>query len=286
MLSPDSIRSLSSGLQSLAARAQVQALSIKQRMAAIGEDKTRSPEWITEQLLQLKTAPELKAVLAQGALAWAAFAEELALWRQPLAVLRYLARPSMGAAQAEQVRWGNALSEAQALSGDPAGLQACLDDAVRSHDWPLAYAVLLGRVDEGGMPLVSGSKFFGVPLHSLPLPGIEQVEAAARDAELAKIRLDQVSLELNSWIHNPGPWTKTGDDGLLTSLDLDSAKVLVQRRYEEAKARREQMQRPMTAMERWKAWDQVRAQNDAEIARLQAEIAAAKAKLDPMNARA
>jgi hypothetical protein len=271
MFTAQAMQNLAASLQAIASKAYATAFSIKERIVKIQDDKTRTPQWKLEMLGPLKASPEIDALLYQGKLGRKAFKEELAPWRRPLDVLRNIARPSQGAGQTEQVQWGNILAEVRAFDHDPAGLQNLLDDAVHLRDWRLVYACLMGKTDSSGRVMGAAGydprgPFIGVPLRTLPLPGVEEVEQYALAAELAGILLDQVQLEVNSWRGNAGHivWaaadagvsSRSASNGLVTSLAIESQNVQVVRAYEQAKAQRARLQADLPAVERWKNWRQ------------------------------
>ena len=196
MMTPEALKRAQIGLTSTADKAYALMLSGQTKMAAIRGDETRTKEWQVEQLAPIKAAPEINALLVQGEIAWKAFSDELAPWREPMKVLRFYAKPTQGAGQDEQLRWSNALAEVQIISNDSTSLQELLDTSVHDRDWRMVYACLMGRVhSKMGIPLTPGSSFIGVPLQSLPLPGIEDVEETALLVELAKVCLDYVAVQ-------------------------------------------------------------------------------------------
>lgn len=255
MLQPKQMATLAGKVSGIADKAQALITESRNWLDAISTDKGRTQQWRNEQSAKHKASPEVAALVAQGELAYQAFQEELAFWRKPMFVLRDLARPQRSAGQDEQSRWGNALAEAQMFRDDPTGLQSLLDGALFDRDWRMVYACLLGKVDDQGRPLAGGTSgpFKGVPLRTLALPGVEDVETAALGAELAKLRLEQVALELATWQGNSGNWSKVNEDGTHTSLQIDSRRVRAMRNYENAKAQRQRLQKALSATDRWAA---------------------------------
>ncbi len=281
MLTASAMQQLAAQIVSCSDRAFVLAASNRQKIATVTGDKTRSSEWIQQNVTPLRSAPEIRALIAQGEIGMKTFAEELAQWRRPMQVLRSIARPSLGASQDEQLRWSNAMQETQLVAGDPGSLQAVLDDAVHVRNWPLVYACLMGRVNDDGFPLQPGSKFHGVALQALPLPGIEEVEKAAYDVALAGCTLSKVGLEVRTWAGNTGSVWKYDDFGAPVSLETESCRVRATKQYEEGKARRARLQK-MTLME---AWEELQLAKDGgkEGRALKVEIADIQAKIDAFN---
>lgn len=249
MFTVEQMKSMASGLTTIATRAQTLIQSARKRIQEVSADRSRSNEWKAAQIKQAQEAPEVRSLLSQGKLAWASFEVELEAWRNPMMVLRSIAKPSAGDATREQ-RWGNCLAEANLMSNDPDGLQSLLNEAIHSHDWMMVYACLLGRVTRFGHPLNPGTAFTGTPLYVLELPGLEEVEAAAFEAEMAKLRLDSVAMEVRSWDGTPGEM-KVRPDGSMGSLALDSKEAMALKKFEDGKAMRERIRRTPSSTDRW-----------------------------------
>lgn len=265
MMTPDALKRIQVGITSTAARAYALMLSGQEKMTAIRGDQTRTKEWQVEQLAPIKAAPEIRALLTQGNLAYAAFADELKPWRQPMTVLRFLARPTLGAGQDEHLRWSTALAEVAALANDPAGLQEVLSVAVHERDWRMVYAILMGRVHSlTGRPVNTSGPFFGVPLPSLDLPGIEEIEDTARQADLSKADLDYVAFNLESWNGTAASVWKAREDGSVTNVGMESRRIIITRQYDEAKAQRMRLQAAKTPLEAWKIFKETRGIPDTE----------------------
>ncbi|WP_243286039.1 hypothetical protein [Geothrix terrae] len=86
-------------------------------------------------------------------------------------VLRAAALP-MGVTPESAATFSLLRDEASALESDPNAFQIALEDAALTKDWARLYAMVLGRMDENGMPLDSWRGVIrGIRLDCCDLPG-------------------------------------------------------------------------------------------------------------------
>lgn len=249
MLTLQSLKNFRDSASQAVSRAEALAASRRTKINETMADKRLTAEGRFDKIGALLPGEDIRALVGQANAALDVIDEAKQGWRDRMAVLRNLARPTLGASAEDQMGWNNALAESAALGGNPRALQAELDQAIQARDWRQVYALVLGRVDTTGRPLEAqgNSAFVGVPLEGLPLPGIEEAEEGFLAGDLLRLRTKRLDLELSLGAQE-GP---RNPDGTLQSLSLDSQRIRTPQVYEADKDRRTRIQRGATALERW-----------------------------------
>lgn len=164
-----------------------------------------------EELAKVSGLEVLTALRAQVKILAADLETAKGDWDKLSTVLRAAALP-LGGTPAESQVFSMLRDEAQALENDPKALQAALEAAAVTKDWPRLYALCLGRCDENGRPLDRWKGVIqGIRLDCCDLPGQLAVMEAVFRGQDAILRAEA------AWSHATGQ-RGTTTQALLSNL--------------------------------------------------------------------